>query len=60
MSDMAKRNSNRENGTMETNRFSTLLGEGASAFFLLLLAGILLAPEHVGHTLTLVLGLMNP
>ena len=52
--------SNRNKGTIETNRFSTLLGEGASALFLLFLAGLLLAPEAVGKTLSQVLSLMVP
>lgn len=52
--------SNRNKGTIETNRFSTLLGEGASALFLLLLAGILLAPVPLGNTLFQVLRLMVP
>ncbi len=57
---MAKQMSNRKTASIETARFSTLLEEGASALFLLLLAGLLLAPETVGNTLSLVLRLMNP
>ncbi|MCP4936578.1 MAG: hypothetical protein GY927_20860 [bacterium] len=52
--------SNRNTGSIETTRFSTLLEEGASALFLLLLTGLLLAPEAVGNTLSLVLRLMIP
>ncbi len=51
---------NRDKGTFETNRFSMLLGEGASALFLLFLASLLLAPEALGHTLSHVLRLMVP
>jgi len=51
---------NRDKGTFETNRFSTLLCEGASALFLLFLASLLLAPEALGHTLSHVLRLMIP
>ena len=43
---MAKKMSNRNTGSFETVRFSTLLEEGASALFLLLLAGFLLAPRN--------------
>jgi len=57
---LAKQMSNRHTGTIETNRFSALLSEGASALFLLLLAGLLLAPEVLGNTLSQVLSLMNP
>ena len=45
---------------IETVPFSTLLGEGATALFLLLLAGILLMPETLGHTLHQILLLMIP
>jgi hypothetical protein len=46
--------------TIETVPFSTLVGEGASAVFLLLLAGVLLVPETLGHTLVQLLSLMIP
>lgn len=57
---MARQMDNRNKGTLETARFSTLLGEGASALFLLFLAGLLLAPETLGKTLSRVLQLMIP
>jgi hypothetical protein len=57
---VAKLMSNRNKGTMETNRFSTLLGEGASALFLLFLAAVMLVPETLGHSLVQVLRLMIP
>ncbi len=52
--------SNRNKNLFDMNRFSALLGEGASALFLLLLAGILLVPEILGKTLYQVLSLMIP
>ncbi len=57
---MTNQVSNRHTGSIETARFSTLLEEGASALFLLLLAGLLLAPESLGNTLFQVLRLMIP
>ena len=52
--------SNRNKDMFEDYRFGTLLGEGVSALFLLFLAGLLLAPEALGHTLSHLLRLMIP
>ena len=51
---------NQDKDIFEENRFGTLLGEGASALFLLFLASLLLVPEALGNTLFHVLRLMIP
>ena len=60
MFNLAMMMSNRHTGIMGPVRFSDLLGEGASALFLLLLATVLLAPEALGSSLFMVLSLITP
>jgi hypothetical protein len=58
--ELAQQMNDRQNAQIGTVRISTLLEEGAMAAFLLLLAGILLMPETIGHALLSLLRLMNP